>query len=151
LIFIGNMVSQYPWPVGRECLTILQGDVVRISPNELSFSSPQSHQDIYGHVTKGRQRFLKTTMYDMGDPTPRITTARDPAVHSQQRKALSHAFSAKALRDQEAVVHQYVDSFIQQLVKLGGAGKIAIDASEAYNWVTFDIIGWLTLIKPIQA
>lgn len=35
------------------------GDVVRIAPNELSFYSPQSYQDIYGHVSKGRGRFCK--------------------------------------------------------------------------------------------
>jgi cytochrome P450 len=115
------------------------GDIVRVAPNELSFSSSQSFQDIYGHASKGRGRFLKTEFYDSGPP--RISSARDPEVHARQRKALSHAFSAKALRDQEVVVHEYVDLFLKQLSKLGEAGRKAIDASEAYNWLTFDIIG----------
>ncbi|KAI4602264.1 hypothetical protein KJ359_009503 [Pestalotiopsis sp. 9143b] len=103
------------------------GDVVRIAPNELSFYSPQSKSP------------------------PRIVSARDPEVHARQRKALSHAFSAKALRGQETIVHEYVDLFIQQLSRLGNAGQKAIDASEAYNWVTFDIIGDLAFGESFNA
>ncbi|KAF7532639.1 hypothetical protein G7054_g7772 [Neopestalotiopsis clavispora] len=125
------------------------GDVFRVAPNELSFASPQSYQDIYGHVSKGRGRFLKTEFYDNG--APRIVSVRDPEVHARQRKALSHAFSAKALRSQETIVHQYVDMFIEQLSKLGNAGQKAIDASEAYNWVTFDIIGDLAFGESFNA
>jgi cytochrome P450 len=128
------------------------GDVVRTSPDDLSFASPQSYQDIYGHTTKARpKRFLKTDFYDTGDPVPRITTARDPAVHAAQRKSLSHAFSAKALRDQEFVVQSYVDHFVRRLGELGDNGQKAIDASEAYNWVTFDIIGDLAFGESFHA
>ncbi|ETS78591.1 hypothetical protein PFICI_10653 [Pestalotiopsis fici W106-1] len=139
---------------GRQPFHILDahrkhGDIVRIAPNELSFASPQSYQDIYGHVSKGRGRFLKTEFYDNGPP--RIVSARDPEVHARQRKALSHAFSAKALRGQETIVHQYVDLFVEQLSRLGNAGKKAIDASEAYNWVTFDIIGDLAFGESFNA
>lgn len=119
------------------------GDIVRIAPNELSFATPQSYQDIYGHVSKERGRFLKTEFYDSGPP--RIVSARDPEVHARMRKAMSHAFSAKALRDQEVVVHQYVDLFLQQLSNLGEGGKKAINACDAYNWLTFDIIGKQTI------
>jgi cytochrome P450 len=92
---------------------------------------------------------VKTEFYDNG--APRIVSVRDPEVHARQRKALSHAFSAKALRSQETIVHQYVDMFIEQLSKLGNAGQKAIDASEAYNWVTFDIIGRANQYQHLQA
>ncbi|KAI1866811.1 uncharacterized protein JN550_007358 [Neoarthrinium moseri] len=128
------------------------GDVVRIAPNELSFSSVQSYFDIYGHAgskSRAEGRFLKTEFYDLG--APRINTVRDPVVHARQRKALSHAFSAKALRDQEDVVQQYVDLFVKQLTRLGSAGKKAIEATEAYNWLTFDIIGDLAFGESFNA
>ncbi|KAL1845939.1 hypothetical protein Daus18300_014399 [Diaporthe australafricana] len=119
------------------------GDVVRVGPNELSFASPESFKDIYGHAKTPDQRFLKTDMYDNGEP-PRVSTARDPVVHAQQRKTLSNAFSAKALRDQEDIVQQYVDLFVEKLDQWGESGKKAINITPAYNWLMFDIIGDLS-------
>ncbi|KKY31384.1 putative isotrichodermin c-15 hydroxylase [Diaporthe ampelina] len=78
-------------------------------------------------------------MYENGEP-PRVSTARDPAVHAQQRKTLSNAFSAKALRDQEEVIQRYVDLFVQKLDEWGESGKKAINVTPAYNWLMFDII-----------
>ncbi|KAI0399986.1 cytochrome P450 monooxygenase-like protein [Xylaria palmicola] len=126
------------------------GDVVRVAPNELSFCTPQSHQDIYGHTSKGKQRFLKTDFYDIGK-IPRVTSARDPEVHARQRKAMAHAFSAKALRDQEVLIHEYVDMFLKQLGNLGQAGQKGINVSEAFNWLTFDIIGELSFGESFNA
>jgi cytochrome P450 len=126
------------------------GDVIRIAPNELSFATLQSYQDVYGHVMKGRGRFLKSSFYEDAAP-PRVTNVIDPEVHARQRKALSHAFSAKALRDQEVVVQEYVDLFMKQLANLGRAGQKAINASEVFNWITFDIIGDLAFGESFNA
>lgn len=105
----------------------------------MTFASVQAYRDIYGHVTTGKERFLKSDMYDTEEP--RISSVRDPAVHQAQRKALSHAFSARALRDQEDVVHQYVDLLVKQLGNFGAGGQKPINVTEAYNWLTFDVIG----------
>jgi len=60
--------------------------------------------------------FLKGPAYNTGSETNvGIVSARDPAVHREIRKSLSHAFSAKALRLQEEVVIQYMDLFVSQL------------------------------------
>lgn len=115
------------------------GDVVRVGPNSLSFSTPQSYRDIYGHVTHGKKRFLKTKWYEADEP--RIVRVRDPVAHAEQRRTLSHAFSARALRDQEDVVHLYVDLLLKQLNVLGAGGSIAVNATEIWNWLTFDVIG----------
>lgn len=127
------------------------GDVVRTGPNELSFASAESWKDIYGHAGKGRQTFIKSNFYDSNGKQPSIVTARDPIEHSIQRKALSAAFSAKALRDQENVIHQYVDLFITQIGKLGSATTKGINIPEAFNWLTFDIIGDLTFGESFDA
>lgn len=70
-------------------------------------------------------------------------SVRDPAEHALQRRALSHAFSARALRDQELVVHQYLDLLLQQFRNLGEDGKKGVNVTNAMNWLTFDIIGML--------
>ncbi|RWA04907.1 hypothetical protein EKO27_g10196 [Xylaria grammica] len=124
------------------------GDVVRTGPNELSFATAEAYQDIHGHVSKGKARFLKTEFYDNDDPTPRVTGARDPEVHARQRKALSHAFSAKSLREQEEIVQKYIDGFMMQLGRVGENGKKALNMSETFNWLTFDVIGDLAFGEP---
>lgn len=86
------------------------GDVVRIAPNELSFGSVDSYRDIYGHASKTRRPFEKGPFYERGTKHPGIVDATGQD-HRNQRKALSHAFNAKALRDQEDVVQQYVNLF----------------------------------------
>ena len=59
-------------------------------------------------------------------------TERDPAIHREIRKSLSHAFSARALRDQEEVVLKYVNMFITQLRTLGGNPR-GINLNEVYR------------------
>lgn len=122
------------------------GDVIRTGPNRLSFATAQAYRDIYGHVSGDKKRFLKTESYAREEP--RITSVIDPATHAEQRRSLSHAFSARALRDQEEVLHQYVDLMIRQLEKLGDGGRKAVSMTDAYNWLTFDLIGSL-LFTPV--
>lgn len=105
----------------------------------MSFATPQAYRDVYGHVRHGESRFLKNAWYELDEP--RIVRTRDPIAHGHQRRALSHAFSARALRDQETVVHRYVDLLMDQFNKLGKGGKESVDATSAWNWLTFDVIG----------
>jgi cytochrome P450 len=123
-------------------LTHFEGDIVRIGPNELSFVSTQSHQDINGGRSKGQKLFPKTDFFDNGDPQQPLARIQDPAIHAEARKAMAPAFSAKSIRSQEDIIHLYMDKFVQQLSKLGEGGKKAINVAEAFNWFTFDVIGW---------
>jgi len=72
-----------------------------------------------------------------------VATERDPEKHAAMRRNLAHAFSAKALREQEGVVLRYVDRWVEQLEQLemgGGEGK-GVNAVQWFNWLTFDTIG----------
>ncbi|KAI2635077.1 cytochrome P450 monooxygenase-like protein [Xylaria nigripes] len=136
------------WGLGTERLPFIlrdlhrkHGDVVRIGPNELSFVTPEAYQDIHGHPAKGAKRFLKSALYSNNDAAPHVITARDPEVHARQRKGLSYGFSTQALRDQEEIIQSYVNTFVRQIGKLGENGGKALNVSEAFNWLTFDIIG----------
>lgn len=115
------------------------GDIVRVGPNALSFATPESYLTIYGHPKQGQKKFIKAAVYDKGER--RIANVRDPAENAQQRKLLSNAFSARALRDQDVVIHRYLDLLVQQLNMLGSRGSKPVDVSAAYNRLTFDVIG----------
>lgn len=124
---------------------------MRTAPDRLSFATPQAYHDIYSHVKHGHKRFLKNKWYMANNQEPRITRVRDPQVHAEQRKALSHAFSAKALRDQERIIHQYVNALMNRLNELGEGGNKPIDVTTAWNWLTFDVIGDLAFGEPFDA
>lgn len=106
------------------------GDVVRTGPHELSFASPKSYNDIYGHATKGHTVFLKSTWYDQNEPHPGLVTERRPQNHREARKLLSSDFSAKALRAQSSIVWAYIKLFMDQVDKYGNKGEIALNVTE---------------------
>lgn len=66
----------------------------------------------------------------------------DNADHSRYRRLLSHAFSEKALRDQESLMNTYFDQLISRLKERVGPPQ---DMVAWFNFITFDIIGDLTL------
>ncbi|MCJ1395522.1 hypothetical protein MMC18_008408 [Xylographa bjoerkii] len=125
------------------------GDVVRIAPNDLSFATVASSKDIYSHSGKDRRPFLKSAFYTRPDQEISIVMDRDPVSHSQKRKSLAHAFSAKALREQEGVVMRYVDLWLTRLDERA-KGRM-VNVVEWYNWLTFDIIGDLAFGEPFGA
>jgi cytochrome P450 len=67
--------------------------------------------------------------------------------HARQRRALSHAFSQKALLEQESIIRGYVDLFIERLKPYAASGE-KVDMCNWYNWTTFDIIGDMAFGEP---
>ncbi|KAL2817755.1 cytochrome P450 [Aspergillus cavernicola] len=134
------------------------GPVVRYSPNELSFTSPEAWKDIYGFHDNApvKDPSFYGLIHLSRDRSHSIFTA-GRAEHPRVRKALSYAFSERALRDQEPFVKAYVDLLIQRLRDLAPKTTTTttttttqitprtIDLVEWYNFTTFDIIGDLAI------
>ncbi|RMZ76055.1 hypothetical protein DV737_g5007, partial [Chaetothyriales sp. CBS 132003] len=74
--------------------------------------------------------------------THNIINASD-ADHTRFRRALAHAFSEKALREQEFLLQRYNGLLIERLGELADQGKPA-NMTAWYNYITFDIIARLT-------
>ncbi|PVH95604.1 cytochrome P450 [Periconia macrospinosa] len=123
------------------------GPVVRYAPDELSFISSDAVKDIYGH---GRSSFEKQKVFygkDVyGDPTGLFRA--DAESHARQRKLVSHAFSEKALREQESIFAKYVALLVQKL-QIRAAKNEAADMVKWYNFTTFDIMADLTFGEPL--
>ncbi|KAH7141621.1 benzoate 4-monooxygenase cytochrome P450 [Dactylonectria macrodidyma] len=118
------------------------GPVVRVAPNELSFSTSSSWRDIYDK-RKGHMPFIKSDFYDGGNfaaEAHSIVSERDPEKHAQMRRYLRDAFSDRSLREQEAFINQSTDEFITRIGEAGGSSS-GIDIVLWFNLVTFDIIG----------
>jgi cytochrome P450 len=115
------------------------GPVVRFSPNQLSFIEPEVWKDVYGHRASA---FIKDLKYFYGPDsfgTPTGIIRADNVGHARQRKLVSHAFSDKALRDQEQLLKGYVGILIGQLKGIALASKDT-DLVKWYNFTTFDIM-----------
>ncbi|KAK1456008.1 cytochrome P450 [Colletotrichum cuscutae] len=130
------------------------GEVIRIAPGELSYTSGQAWQTIYGFPNKeGTGNFEKDAQWwnKNVNGVENILTA-DDAGHKRMRRLQNPAFSDKALRAQESVITGYVKLLIHKLhgqVSSGSAESAAVvDMNSWYNFTTFDIIGDLAFGEP---
>ncbi|KAI1625288.1 cytochrome P450 [Exophiala viscosa] len=142
-LLIGRISFQY------KVLHDRYGPVVRVMPNELAFNTAQAFEDIYGH-RQGRPNMTRDPIH-VGAveaiPGASNLTMSDEANHPRQRRALAHAFSKKALDEQEDILLGYVHKFVQRLREYAAAGKPANMVSW-FNYCTFDIIGDLSFGEP---
>ncbi|KAF1990082.1 cytochrome P450 [Aulographum hederae CBS 113979] len=125
------------------------GPVVRVMPNELAFNTPKAFEDIYGHRV-GRPNMNKDPIHvGAVEPLAGATnlTMADEADHPRQRRALSHAFSQKALMEQEPILQKYVNLFVKRLRDHAREGK-PVNLVSWFNFTTFDIIGDLSFGEP---
>ncbi|KAL6408897.1 Cytochrome P450 [Ilyonectria robusta] len=107
------------------------GDVIRIAPNELLFTTVEAFEDLYGHANnkRGRKVFLKSEFYDNPDEMSPLGAERDAVRHSETRKLLAHSFSETALSEQVTMIQEHINLFMKQVGKYGHQ-KEGIDVDE---------------------
>ncbi|KAK2008690.1 cytochrome P450 monooxygenase-like protein, partial [Colletotrichum eremochloae] len=134
----------YAWTGGRWPYVVTDlhnkyGPVVRVAPEELVFFNVEAYKDVYGHAYRGKKTFIKTDFFNAGEEEG-IATVKDPAEHARQRKMLSRGFSQQSLREQEPLVHQYVDMLLEQLGKLAdlafGKSFNAVASGKTHFWIS---------------
>ena len=124
------------------------GEVVRIRPNALTYRSPQAWKDIYGHRKPGTLPFRKDPEFYMpAAPNQSHLINASEADHSRQKKLLTHAFSERALRDQEPLIVSYIDLFIRRLREYADREE-QVNVEKWLNLLTFDIVGDLAFGEP---
>jgi cytochrome P450 len=128
------------------------GEVVRLSPNEVSFISGETAwTDIYGFRTgkmKGHENMQKDPAWYAQPPVASHIIVANDADHTRFRRVLSHAFSEKALAQQEVLLQGYVDLLINRIKEVVAKDRAPQDMTEWYNWTTFDIIADLMFGEP---
>ncbi|PPJ53654.1 hypothetical protein CBER1_00883 [Cercospora berteroae] len=130
------------------------GSVVRVSPNEISFTSADTAwPDIYGFRTGKLKGHLNTQKDPVWYPAP-VNGAPSILIdndenHSKGRRLLSHAFSDKALHEQESLIQNYVDQLVDRLKETTSENsQKPVDLTKWYNWTTFDVIADLLFGEP---
>ncbi|KAK3368610.1 putative benzoate 4-monooxygenase cytochrome P450 [Podospora didyma] len=113
------------------------GPVVRVAPDEVSYTSPTAWKTIYGQRSV---EMPKDPNFSLLTPSgvQNILTA-DRETHVRQRRLLSHAFSERALREQESILQSYSTNLCSQLEEFCRNGPV--DLFDWYTFATFDLIG----------
>jgi cytochrome P450 len=116
------------------------GEIVRITPDELSYVNPENWREIYGKKPgKDKQELVKDQRYhDTVKPATTLLTA-DWDEHSYYRKILSNTFSDRTLKEQEYVLHDFANLLIKKLHEECEEGKKPLNMVDWWN------VHWLPL------
>ena len=121
------------------------GPVLRIGPNEVSFTSPSVVKEIYGQGTP----YMKAPWYEsMSVPPVGIFSLRDRKDHAARRRLLSHAFSQAALNSTEPVIAELVLKLVERVRKADGC---PVDMLQLFRRLSLDISGQLFLGQSFEA
>ncbi|CAI7657890.1 unnamed protein product [Penicillium crustosum] len=121
-------------------------DVVRIAPDELSYATGEAWKGIYGHASGGKKVTEKDPRFygPSFNGAPDIIRGNGPD-HSRFRRNFSHAFSDRALREQQSLICGYADALIDKLHRIIKEDPEAkVNMVRMFNLTTFDIMGDLT-------
>lgn len=127
------------------------GKIVRIGPNRLAVEGSIGWTDVYGHRPGGTEtEFAKLQGFFGPVPDHGIIAAPNREEHRRHRRALAHAFSDTAMHEQEPLITYYVDLLIRRISEETRAG-VPSDMLKWFNYVSFDIIGDLSLAESFNA
>lgn len=92
------------------------GEVVRLSPDELSFTNPKAWRDIYGYGSKEGPGSLPPKNWNRQGSSPNgvnsLVAEPDNAEHARIRRIFSPAFSDRALVQQSPLFAKYTNQLI---------------------------------------
>ncbi|KAI0391131.1 isotrichodermin C-15 hydroxylase [Xylariaceae sp. FL0594] len=121
------------------------GQVVRFTPDTLSYTCGQAWSDIYALKPSGQNGNLPKDpkFYFTDGDTPSISSA-DDTDHRRLRRVQAHAFSEKAISLQEPYLQQYTTLFVKRLSETSAARNGVVDFAKWVNFLTTDVIGDLS-------
>lgn len=117
------------------------GPILRIAPDEVTFTQPEAWNDIFV-PRPGSPQFLKDPTWWKAQPgmPESLLSALDVDPHARIRKTLAPGFTARALKPQEPFLHRYVNLLVERLRETT-AEQPEIDIMPWFNFTTFDIFG----------
>ncbi|KAK5551098.1 hypothetical protein LTR46_010916 [Exophiala xenobiotica] len=132
------------------------GPIVRLGPNELSFTDPRAIKDIYGHSSPA----LKADLYEAISSTHKhVLDVIDREEHARKRKLVANAMSMKMIEEYEHRVHEDILELVKQwdahCTSLPAPGVTShpeeetIDARRWLNLLTLDMIADLGMSTKI--
>ncbi|KAL6245978.1 hypothetical protein RBB50_007131 [Rhinocladiella similis] len=127
------------------------GSPVRVATNELYFADMKSYADIYGQSSNPCQK--EKVFYDMFTATgaTSVLNERDKTAHARVRRLLSHAFSLKALLQDEPLVHQKVGELVERVLAPAAQKGQSVDIFGMMMCHYLDIVSYLSFGKSFDS
>lgn len=131
------------------------GPVVRIAPDELSYTTGTAWKKIYGQRAPAE---FEKCLDGRGIAGPNMKNTKVSGIvtapherHARLRRAILPAFSDRALKEQEGFLQLYTDKLVAQLRRACRAGESQAaeeDMSRWYALMAFDVISDLAFGQP---
>lgn len=121
------------------------GSPVRVATNELFFSDMKSWSDIYGQSSNPCTK--EPAFYDSFTATgaTSVLNERNRFQHARVRRLLSHGFSLKCLLQEESLVHQKVEEYIEHVIVPAADKGQVVDIYTKMMEHYLDIVSYLSL------
>ncbi|KAF7920591.1 uncharacterized protein EAE97_011484 [Botrytis byssoidea] len=129
----------------------IYGDVVRLAPNEISFTKEEAWNGVYVHRPGHADPTKDPVWHKAPDEMPQnIVTSLDLERHARFRKALSTSFTETSLRNESPLIESFVDLLIDRLNELvlsftSEESSTIMDIFQWASWFTVDVVGGLAL------
>jgi cytochrome P450 len=121
------------------------GPVIRIAPNELSFTEPEAWKDIYSPLANmGKLReFAKYNKFYgfMGPKTADNILNAGFDEHIHLRRQVAPFFSTRNLQQREPLLRRYMDLLMDRLHQECCNGAKPLNLRDWFTFYTFDVIG----------
>ncbi|KAK7956631.1 uncharacterized protein PG986_005853 [Apiospora aurea] len=140
-----NLKGRITWRIRK--LHDQYGPVVRIAPDELSYTTSSAWKKIYGQRTPEFAKALDgrgIAPTSIGGRPSLMTETQEN--HLRLRKAINPAFSERALREQEHYLQAHSNKLVKILTEKSKQGPV--DMTTWYNIVAFDIVSDLAFGEP---
>ena len=129
------------------------GPVFRYRPDSVVFNTPEGFKAIFGSKgnVKKTESYYRTWPHDVSiTNTWNVTNI---SAHARKRRVLNQAFSDRALRGAEPLVHSNVDRWLQlirQQAPTAGSWTKGLNMADQANYLVFDILGDLCFGKSFD-
>ena len=113
------------------------GPIVRIAPDEVSFSSPHVAREVLA-AGKG---YHKTDFYGVFPPpeNPDIFTETREAVHAQKKRVASMPYSMKAMQSLTGFVEDTISLLLQKIDTFADSPSKPLDLGDWLHFFAFDV------------
>ncbi|KAL4876594.1 cytochrome P450 [Aspergillus karnatakaensis] len=123
------------------------GPIVRVAPDELSFTDPMATPDIYSK--EDRNNGLPKSEVLFGGQQYRHAFDNNGEEHALLRRKLSPLFTEQAVTNQEPLLQKYLALMTTNLRNASRAGQ-TVNIVEWLNWFSFDVVGELAFSESFN-
>ena len=116
----------------------------RYRPDAVLFNTPEGYKAIYGAKgnVKKAESFYRVWPHNIKlNNTWNVT---DIEVHARKRRVLNNAFSDRALRGAEPLIHSNVDRWLDLIktqIPSGEEWSLSLNMAQQVNYLVYDILG----------